>query len=212
METSDYWSRWAKRRLSRRRLLTGAAGVGTGLAALSLVGCGGGNEEATSPSPGASPAASPSRIPGHCHGCQPGQVFHRWGDGPHPALVAATARGGINRGFGYEPMTLDTFDPHQTQFGPTYSMHSLIFSKVLKYWDAYHGIRQPDLAEALPEMPDNLTYVIKIRDGVRFHDTDKIRQQFPRGGRSPAHRRGREVQHRAADEQGEPQDAVSSTA
>jgi ABC-type transport system substrate-binding protein len=76
-------------------------------------------------------------------------------------------------------MTLDTFDPHQTQFGPTYSMHSLVFSKLLKYWDAYHGIRQPDLAEAIPEMPDNLTYVIKIRDGIRFHDTDKARQLFP---------------------------------
>jgi hypothetical protein len=50
---------------------------------------------------------------------EPGKVFHRWGDGPHPELVAATARGGVHRCFGYEPMTLDTFDPHQTQFGPT---------------------------------------------------------------------------------------------
>jgi ABC-type transport system substrate-binding protein len=178
METSDYWSRWAKRRLSRRRLLTGAAGVGTGLAALSLVGCGGG-EDGASPSPGASPGASPIGSTATATAGEPGKLFHRWGDGPHPALVAATARGGVNRCFGYEPMTLDTFDPHQTQFGPTYSMHSLVFSKLLKYWDAYHGIRQPDLAEAIPEMPDNLTYVIKIRDGVRFHDTDKGRQLFP---------------------------------
>ena len=177
MDSPSYWTRWAKRRLSRRRLLTGAASMGTGLAALSLVGCGGG-EKGTSPSPGASPAASPAGSPAAATAV-PGQVFHRWGDGPHPALVAATARGGVSRGFGYEPMTLDTFDPHQTQFGPTYSMHSLIFSKILKYWDAYHGIRQPDLAVALPEMPDNLTYVIKIRDGVRFHDTEKARQQFP---------------------------------
>jgi ABC-type transport system substrate-binding protein len=178
MEGSAYWSRWAKRRLSRRRLLAGAAGAGAGLAALSLVGCGGG-EEGTSPTPGASPAASPVGSAVATAAGEPGTVFHRWGDGPHPALVAATASGGVHRCFGYEPMTLDTFDPHQTQFGPTYSMHSLVFSKVLKYWDAYHGIRQPDLAEAIPEMPDNLTYVIKIRDGVRFHDTDKARQQFP---------------------------------
>jgi peptide/nickel transport system substrate-binding protein len=179
MEGSDYWSRWTKRRLSRRRVLTGAAGVGAGLAALSLVGCGGGGENGTSPTPGVSPGASPTGTTATATTGEPGKVFHRWGDGPHPALVAATARGGVNRAFGYEPMTLDTFDPHQTQFGPTYSMHSLVFSKILKYWDAYHGIRQPDLAEAIPEMPDNLTYIIKIRDGVRFHDTEKARQLFP---------------------------------
>jgi peptide/nickel transport system substrate-binding protein len=159
-------------------VLTRAAGVGAGLAALSLVGCGGG-DDGTTPTPGASPAASPTGSAATATTGEPGQLFHRWGDGPHPALVAATARGGVNRGFGYEPMTLDTFDPHQTQFGPTYSMHSLVFSKILKYWDAYHGIRQPDLAEAMPEMPDNLTYVIKIRDGVRFHSSEKIQQQFP---------------------------------
>jgi peptide/nickel transport system substrate-binding protein len=179
MDSPSYWTRWTKRRLSRRRVLTGAAGVGAGLAALSLVGCGGG-EETASPSPGASPAASPAgSATATAATGEPGQVFHRWGDGPHPALVAATARGGVHRCFGYEPMTLDTFDPHQTQFGPTFNMHSMVFSKILKYWDAYHGIRQPDLAVALPEMPDNLTYVIKIRDGVRFHDTDKARQLFP---------------------------------
>ena len=32
MEEPNYWTRWAKRRLSRRRLLKGAAGVGAGLA------------------------------------------------------------------------------------------------------------------------------------------------------------------------------------
>ena len=44
MEEPTYWTRWAKRRLSRRRLLKGAAGVGAGLAVASVVGCGGGDE------------------------------------------------------------------------------------------------------------------------------------------------------------------------
>ena len=44
MEEPNYWTRWAKRRLSRRRLLKGAAGVGAGLAAASVVGCGGGDD------------------------------------------------------------------------------------------------------------------------------------------------------------------------
>jgi ABC-type transport system substrate-binding protein len=58
-------------------------------------------------------------------------------------------------------------------------MHSAIFSKVLKYRDAYQGDIEPDLAEALPETPDKLTYLIRIRDGVRFHSTEKVRQRFP---------------------------------
>ena len=54
-----------------------------------------------------------------------------------------------------------------------------MFSKVLKYRDAYHGIIERDLAEAIPETPDKLSYVIKIRPGVYFHDTEKIRAAFP---------------------------------
>ncbi|HXH22563.1 MAG TPA: ABC transporter substrate-binding protein [Dehalococcoidia bacterium] len=42
--TGSYWSRFAQGRLSRRRALTGAAGLGIGAAALSLVGCGGGGD------------------------------------------------------------------------------------------------------------------------------------------------------------------------
>ncbi len=174
MEESSYWKKLARRRLSRRRLLTGAASIGTGLAALSLVGCA--EEEkgppAASPSPGASPTASPQATPSP-------NVFHRWGVGPPPPLEPAGTRGGTVRWFGFEAMPLDTLDPHQTQFGPTGSTHSAIFSKVLKYHDAYQGVVEPDLAEALPETPDNLTYVIKIRRGVRFHNTDKMREQFP---------------------------------
>ena len=176
MEEPNYWTRWGKRRLSRRRLLTGAAGLGAGLAAVSVVGCGGGGEGEPSPSPGASPAGSPAVT--STTGAA-ANVYHRWGEGPPPPLEPATSRGGVQRWFGFEPMPLDTFDPHQTQFGPTAGVHSAVFSKVLKYWDAYHGVMEPDLAEAIPEAPDKLTYVLKIRSGVRFQNTEKMRQQFP---------------------------------
>jgi peptide/nickel transport system substrate-binding protein len=175
MDESNYWQRLAARRLSRRRLLAGAAGTGAGLAALSLVGCGGGGEEkpqAGSPSPGATAAASPSGTPSSS------RIFHRWGAGPHPPLEPLKTRGGILRWFGLEAITLDTFDPHQTQFGPLFSTHAAVFSKVLKYRNAYQGIMERDLAEAMPETPDQLTYIVRIRPDVRFHDTEKIRQAF----------------------------------
>jgi peptide/nickel transport system substrate-binding protein len=174
MGESDYWTRWARRRLSRRRLLTGAAGVGAGLAALSVVGCGGGDE-----GPGASPGASPAGSPAATATGAASNVYHRWGEGPPPALEPAKTRGGFQRWFGFEPLPLDTLDPHQTQFGPTAGPHSMIFSKVLKYYDGFHGVMEPDLAEAMPETPDNLTYLIKVRSGVRFHNTEKMQERFP---------------------------------
>jgi peptide/nickel transport system substrate-binding protein len=153
--------------------------VGAGLAAISVVGCGGG-DEASSPTPGASPGASPAGSPAATSTTgAAGNVFHRWGEGPPLALEPAKTRGGFQRWFGFEPLPLDTLDPHQTQFGPTAGPHSAIFSKVLKYWDGFGGVMEPDLAEAVPESPDKLTYVIKIRPGVRFHNTEKMQQQFP---------------------------------
>ncbi len=159
MEESNYWKRLAKRRLSRRRVLAGAASVGAGLAALSLVGC---EEEAEK---AATPTASPLATPSPAAGLRP--------------LEPARSRGGILRWTGFDPLPLDTLDPHQTQLGPLFNMHSAVFSKVLKYEDVAEGIIGTDLAETMPETPDNLTYVVKIRPNVRFHDSEKIRKDFP---------------------------------
>jgi hypothetical protein len=136
MDEPNYWRRWVERRLSRRRLLGGAAGVGAGLAAISLVGCGGENG-APSASPDASPGASPGA--GSPAATPQSNVFFRWGTGPRPALEPAHTRGGMQRWFGYEAITLDTFDLHQSQFGPASHPQSTVYSRVLKYWDVYAG-------------------------------------------------------------------------
>ena len=173
MEKSNYWKRLAKNRISRRRLLTGAAGVGAGLAAYSLVGCGDGDEEAASPtaSPAASPTGSPAASPAATASPAPGlQTLEP---------VKAGSRGGILRWTGFDPLPLDSLDPHQTQLGPLYNMHSAVFSKVLTYEDVAEGIIGADLAETMPETPDNVTYILKIRPNVYFHDTERIRTSFP---------------------------------
>ncbi|HJX61268.1 MAG TPA: ABC transporter substrate-binding protein [Dehalococcoidia bacterium] len=164
MEEPNYWTRWAKRRLSRRRVLKGAAGLGAGLAAASVVGCGGGEE-------GPAGTAGPTSTPG--------------GDGTAAAtgtpaaLEPAKTRGGMIRWFGSDAVPLDTLDPHQSQLGPLYNMQGAVFSKVLKYEDEYEGVIGTDLAETVPEVVDNTTYVIKIRPNVFFHDTEGIRKRFP---------------------------------
>ena len=50
---------------------------------------------------------------------------------------------------------------------------------MLKYDDEYEGIIGTDLAETVPEVADKTTYVIKIRPNVFFHDTERIRSDFP---------------------------------
>jgi ABC-type transport system substrate-binding protein len=157
MVEANYWERWTRRRLTRRRLLSGALGASAGLAAMSLVGCEGSDGGASS-TPDPSPQATGT---------------------PGANLQPATSRGGMIRYYNYDAMPLDTLDPHQTQFGPLYNTHSAIFSKVLKYDDSANCVVDTDLAESIPETADQLTYIIKIRPNVRFHDTDKIRQKFP---------------------------------
>jgi peptide/nickel transport system substrate-binding protein len=151
METDGYWKRLARQRLSRRRMLAGAVTVGAGLVAVPLVGCGGGGGgEETEPTP----EGTPSRV---------------------QHLAPAVSRGGTVREFGYEAFPLDTLDPHQTQFGPLTTMISAIFSRVLLYQDVYEGIIEPDMAQTMPEQPDELTYVIKLWPNITFHDTPQIR-------------------------------------
>ncbi len=160
MAESNYWSRLAERRLSRRRILGGAVGIAAGGAALSLVGCGGGSKKESGVS-GTTPAA----------GSTPTGIGRNLRDAP----AEVQTRGGVIRDYGYEPLSLDTLDPHQTQFGPVYDIHASVLSKVLKYDDVYEGVISTDLAASMPETPDNLTYVIKLRPNITFHDSDAIR-------------------------------------
>jgi peptide/nickel transport system substrate-binding protein len=93
-------------------------------------------------------------------------------------LEPAGTRGSLLRAFSYESLPLDTLDPHQTQFGPTYDMHSAVFSKVLKYDSVYDSTISTDLAVSMPEVVDQTTYVIKIHPGATFHDTPSIRDNL----------------------------------
>jgi ABC-type transport system substrate-binding protein len=172
MEESNYWQRLAKRRLSRRRLLASAAAAGTGLAALSLIGCDGDGGEAPATATGA-PSPTTTSPPGFSSLSSLECTEVPW------EPMKEGCRGGIHRRFDYESMPIDTYDPHQTQSGPAFNLHGAVFSKVLKYDDTAKGIIEPDLAEAMPEVPDELTYIVKIRPDVRFHNTEKARKDFP---------------------------------
>ena len=175
MSDSNYWDKFWRRRLSRRRLISGTLLTGGGLAAAAMVGCGGAETGPDDDDDDTSAVANeflalPNDIP---------QI-----DGRRPFDPGQP--GGTLTYIGFDAVVLDRYDPHQTQFGPMYSNLSAVFSKLYMYasheeptWDNI----LPDLAESAPEMigdpnaPD--TYVIKLRQGVKFHDTPKIRGNFP---------------------------------
>ncbi len=154
MQERNYWNRLQRQRISRRRLLGGAAAVGVGAAGIALVGCGNGN---------GGPVITATDTPA----------------GPGATATPMLTRGGIYRNFSFDALTIDTLDPHQTQFGPTYNMHSAVFSKVLQYDNEVEQVMSPDLAVSMPESPDGLEWVITIRDNVTFHDTAEIQANFP---------------------------------
>jgi ABC-type transport system substrate-binding protein len=145
-------------------MLAGSAVAGAGAVAIGLVGCGGGDDnDKKTPSAGG----------------QQTQTTGGSKTGIRIEQVQAKNRGGVYRSYTFDALALDTMDPHQTQFGPIYNMHSAVFSRVLQYDDEVAGTIGPDLADGMPETPDKTTYIVKIRKGVKFHDTPSIGSNFP---------------------------------
>ncbi|MDO8614006.1 MAG: ABC transporter substrate-binding protein [Dehalococcoidia bacterium] len=167
MAESSYWKNFWRKRVTRRRLMGGVVLGGGGLAAATIVGCGGGGTTTstggTAGSPSAGGEGNPSDIPIH--------------DARRPFEAPGTT-GGMLRYTGFDALVLDTFDPHLTQFGPLYSGHSAVFSKLYKYVSHTEQISEPDVAEDMPEVigdPGAPTeYIIKLRRGVKFHDPASV--------------------------------------
>jgi ABC-type transport system substrate-binding protein len=98
---------------------------------------------------------------------------------PGAAAKPATSRGGILRAYTFDALAPDTLDPHLTHSGPVANMHDAVFSRVLRIADEQSGELAPDLASVLPEQPDDLTYVIRLHEAARFHDTPRVRAALP---------------------------------
>ncbi len=171
MTESSYWKSFWRKRVTRRRLMGGVVLGGGGLAAATIVGCGSGGTTTTTTDDTGTDGTGQTPTNG-------GDGF-RASDIPiHDArrpFEAPGTTGGTLRFAGFDALVLDTFDPHQTQFGPIYSGHSAVFSKLYKYVSHSEQLIEPDLAEAMPELggddPEKPTeFVIKLRRGVKFHD------------------------------------------
>jgi peptide/nickel transport system substrate-binding protein len=140
--------------LTRRGFLAASALAAAGAAGAAIVGCGEGKQRASS-RPSSSPTPLAERVP-------------------------VGVRGGVLRAYNFDALSYDSLDPHLTQMGPIVDIHSLIYSRLYRYDDQRAGTIVPDLAAAMPEQPDETTYIIRLRDGVTFHDTPAFRAAHSR--------------------------------
>lgn len=140
--------RLGEKRVSRRWML-GAMGATAGAAGLAALRCSDGD--------GDSPAPTPTEIENGTPGASP---TPRQQDGKRGETLRFT--GFVARD--------QTFDPHKTQAGPFYGHQALIYSRLLAYQDQAKGAIVPDLAAAMPEMPDGQTMVFRLNPNARWHE------------------------------------------
>ena len=137
-------------RVGRRRLL-GTMALAGGGAAFALA-CGGGSKSRSETS--GSGEASSSRLAT----AVTGQAA--------PGAADQVKRGGTFTSVEGPPRSLD---PHFDTFPANTHVTNNVYNSLLYFNDDVTKI-ELDLAQAMPEQPDPLSYVFKIRPGVKFHN------------------------------------------
>ena len=175
------------RRLSRRLLLRRSAAAGVGAAALALVGCSSDEEQAADleqqqsaaqteqqtgqqaeqpPEPPQQSAAQQQQATQQDAADAAQQDESQQQAEPEPS--SGPAPGGVLRA--YLPIErFDTWDPHRSRFRYAQSIHSLVYSRIMQPADPHSGELAADLC-ALPETPDQTTYVFTLNPDARFWD------------------------------------------
>lgn len=153
-ENTNYWLR---RRITRRTTLRGAGLAGLGAASLAVVGCGDDDSASKAtgttvgllPTVGASPTAAKQPKPGGSFTFQmPGM-----------------------------PPSLDPYT--QTSYQNAY-VNGLSYSKLIRFKAGTPDVApadnamEPDLAKALPEQKDDLTYVFTLKPNIKYHNVAPV--------------------------------------
>jgi peptide/nickel transport system substrate-binding protein len=167
MATSEYWNRFWRRQVSRRRLLKGTAVGASGLAVAGVVGCGDDDDGGTDGTPtgtggatGTATAASNEPVMG---GTTRGPLVGT-STGTPPSLDAqrqTTFLAQIPAGYHYNRL-LKAVPPEPGDVNGVPSV-PIDFSTV-----------EGDACEDIPEIVDGTTFNFTIRDNLAFHDVDPV--------------------------------------
>lgn len=164
-----YWTRMRRRRLSRRSLLRASARAGVGAAGLALVGC--------SDDEPAAQELQQQEMPQQDEPPEPPEPQQQSSQQQSQATDQQAAqaeppseplRGGIIRVW-LATEQHDRWDPHRSRFRHTRAAHSLMYNRLIRPSSASTGELEADLC-ALPEMPDQNTYVFSVEPGAVFWD------------------------------------------
>jgi ABC-type transport system substrate-binding protein len=145
-----------QRQFGRRRFLASAGLAATGAASLALVGCGDDDD-----------------------GGDGGTASAPTDDTPTTDTSPSTATGLSGKPGGvifadFNVRIIDHFDPNRATFGPAQFVFATTMSRLLYYTDPESEVLAGDVAEGVPEQPDELTFVFKLRDGVTWHDKPPV--------------------------------------
>ncbi|MYI86256.1 MAG: ABC transporter substrate-binding protein [Dehalococcoidia bacterium] len=172
----NYWTRYMRRRpMTRRTFLKGTALAGGGAATAVLIGCG--DDDDDEPAPTAAPdqpdQPTATAAPDQPDATEAPDDDADEPDQPEATATAAPVRTDITRGGILtlaSPVTGDqVYDPAITNHATTYAIAmGRTFNRILNYDGT--GVVHPELAETLPEQPDELSYVFKLNPNIRWHD------------------------------------------
>ena len=150
-EERPYWERLSSRRVSRRRTIQGIGMAGAGLSAAALVGCGDDDDDAGGGGSGGVATPTPTAIA--------------------PGAGQTVKKGGkLTVHMGGSPRTLD---PHFDTFPYNTAITNNTNNGLLQFTPDLSKI-VGDMALAMPEQPDPLSYTFKIPPGIKFHDVDPV--------------------------------------
>lgn len=164
----NYWTRYARRRpVTRRRFLKGTALVGGGAATAAIIGCGDDDDDVEEGTPAPTEAAATGTAVTTAAATRAAEATATATAEPTEP-PSAIKRGGTLR-IGGSVGGDSVFDPAITNHTTTYSLGmGLVYNRLLSY-DGDVRVNA-ELAESLPEQPDDLTYVFKLRPDVNWHD------------------------------------------
>lgn len=145
-----------RRRYSRRWFL-GALGASAGAAGLAALGC----DDAEEPA-----AEEPTPEPTE----EPAYPTYPSTPAPEPTPMEQTSRHGGTLRYAAAFSSDEEFDPHRTASAALLGQQALIYSRLLTYESQAKGTLVPDLAVAMPEQPDELTYIFELNPEARWHD------------------------------------------
>ena len=155
-EIDNYWLR---RKLSRRTAIRGSALAGVGAASFALVGCGDDDDDDDDDT---NPTAPSGQTPGAS---------------PTTAVKQPVPGGELTFQISSPPPSLDPYT--QTSFVNAY-MNGLSYSKLYRFKAGVPEVSpadpsmETDLASAMPEQPNETTFVFKLKPNLKWHNVAPV--------------------------------------